>query len=38
MVKERGLKTALAIAGFVFPFAFLAGYLLNQLLRLTGGI
>jgi len=38
MVRERGLKTALAIAGFIFPFAFLAGYLLNQLLRLTGGI
>jgi ferrous iron transport protein B len=32
-VKERGLKNALLIAGFVFVFAFLAGGLLNHLLR-----
>ncbi|MCK9614760.1 MAG: ferrous iron transporter B [Candidatus Omnitrophica bacterium] len=32
-VKERGLKVALMIAGFVFLFAFLAGGLLNHLLR-----
>lgn len=38
MIKERGLKTALAIAGFVFPFAFLAGYFLNRFLMLVGGI
>ncbi|WP_027365066.1 ferrous iron transporter B [Desulfotruncus alcoholivorax] len=38
MLKERGLKTALAIAGFIFPFAFLAGYTFNQLLKLIGGI
>ncbi|HJW88998.1 MAG TPA: ferrous iron transporter B, partial [Anaerolineales bacterium] len=34
MVKERGWKTALAIAGFIFPFAFLVGGLLNWLLML----
>lgn len=33
MLKERGLKTALMIAGFIFPFAFFIGYLLNFLLR-----
>jgi ferrous iron transport protein B len=33
-VKERGWKTALAIAGFIFPFAFLVGGLLNWLLGL----
>jgi ferrous iron transport protein B len=33
-VKERGWKTALAIAGFIFPFAFLVGLLLNWLLTL----
>ncbi|MDA8235924.1 MAG: ferrous iron transporter B [Clostridia bacterium] len=38
MLKERGLKTALAIAGFIFPFAFLAGYVLNLLLKMIGGI
>jgi ferrous iron transport protein B len=36
MVKERGLTTALAMAGFIFPFAFLAGYVLNLGLVLTG--
>lgn len=30
MLKERGAKAALAIAGFIFPFAFLVGYLLNR--------
>lgn len=29
MLKERGVKTALAIAGFIFPFAFIAGGALN---------
>lgn len=29
MLKERGWKTSLAMAGFIFPFAFLVGYLLN---------
>jgi len=33
MLKERGAKTALAIGGFIFPFAFLVGFLLNQVLR-----
>lgn len=33
MIKERGLKTALAIAGFIFPFAFLMGSLLNLILK-----
>jgi len=40
-VKERGLKAALMIAGFVFIFAFLAGGFLNFILRyliLTKGI
>lgn len=32
-IKERGLKTALLIAGFVFTFAFLAGGILNYTLR-----
>ncbi|MFH1650674.1 MAG: nucleoside recognition domain-containing protein [Chloroflexota bacterium] len=34
MLKERGVKTALLIALFIFPFAFGVGYLLN--LALTG--
>ncbi len=32
MLKERGVKTALAIALFTFPFAFLVGFALNQVL------
>ncbi|MDA8229593.1 MAG: ferrous iron transporter B [Desulfitobacterium hafniense] len=32
MLKERGLKTALAIAGFIFPFAFIAGSAFNWIL------
>jgi ferrous iron transport protein B len=36
MIKERGLKTALWIAGFVFVFAFAAGALLNGVLQVTG--
>lgn len=36
MIKERGLKTALWIAGFVFVFAFAAGALLNVVLQVTG--
>jgi ferrous iron transport protein B len=36
MVKERGIKTALAIAGFIFPFAFVAGFALNWLLTTLG--
>jgi ferrous iron transport protein B len=36
MIKERGLKTALAIAGFIFPFAFLVGFVLNNTLKILG--
>lgn len=36
MIKERGFKTAVAIAAFIFPFAFLAGFVLNWLINLTG--
>jgi ferrous iron transport protein B len=36
MIKERGWKTALAISGFIFPFAFLVGGLLNRLLTVLG--
>ncbi len=32
-VKERGLKVAFMIAGFVFIFAFLVGGILNHTLR-----
>ncbi len=35
-VKERGWKTALAIAAFIFPFAFLVGILLNWTLHALG--
>lgn len=33
MIKERGLKTALAMVTFIIPFAFLVGGLLNLILR-----
>lgn len=33
MVKERGLKTALVMVAFIFPFAFIVGGALNWLLR-----
>ena len=36
MLKERGVKTALAIAIFIFPFAFLVGYALNLILTTLG--
>ena len=36
MFKERGLKTTLAISGFVFPFAFAVGFLLNTILTGLG--
>jgi ferrous iron transport protein B len=35
-IKERGLKTGLAMVAFIFPFAFLVGFLLNLALRLLG--
>jgi ferrous iron transport protein B len=36
IVKERGLKTAIIIVLFIFPFAFLVGGVLNLLLRTFG--
>jgi ferrous iron transport protein B len=36
MIKERGLKTTLAMVAFIFPFAFLAGGILNMILRALG--
>ncbi len=36
IIKERGVKMALAIVAFIFPFAFLVGGLLNFLLKLIG--
>lgn len=33
MVKERGMKTALAMVAFIFPFAFAVGGVLNWMLR-----
>lgn len=35
-IKERGLKMALAISAFIFPSAFLAGYIVNTLLTGLG--
>jgi len=35
-LKERGLKTALAVTLFIFPFAFLIGFLLNFILIALG--
>ncbi len=36
MIKERGWKTALTMVGFIVPFAFLVGGLLNLILRAVG--
>jgi ferrous iron transport protein B len=36
MIKERGAKTALAIVLFIFPFAFVVGYLLHLILSGLG--
>ena len=36
MLKERGVKTAMAIALFVFPFAFFVGFLVNWVLTSLG--
>jgi ferrous iron transport protein B len=36
MIKERGWKTALAVAAFIFPFAFLAGRATGWLLAASG--
>jgi ferrous iron transport protein B len=35
-VKERGFKMALAISAFIFPSAFLAGFIVNNLLTALG--
>ncbi|KKG14856.1 iron transporter FeoB [Methanosarcina sp. 2.H.T.1A.6] len=35
-IKERGFKMALAISGFIFPSAFLAGFIVNTLLTALG--
>ena len=32
MVKERGMRTAMAVGGIILPFAFGIGYLLNLVL------
>lgn len=34
MKKERGMKMALMMAGFIFPFALIVGIVLNQLLKI----
>ena len=36
MIKERGIKTALAIALFIFPFSFFVGFVLNFVLTTLG--
>jgi ferrous iron transport protein B len=36
MIKERGIKTAVYISLFIFPFAFVVGYLLNLILTVFG--
>jgi len=36
MTKERGLRTALAIAAFVFAFALFTGFILNLTLNGLG--
>jgi ferrous iron transport protein B len=36
IIKERGWKTALAIVGFIFPFAFFVGGVINWILRAIG--
>ncbi len=36
IIKERGLKVALAMMAFIFPYAFLVGGVLNSILRGTG--
>lgn len=35
-IKERGLKAALAMAAFIFPFAFFGGFVLNWILTVFG--
>ena len=35
-IKERGMKMALAMSAFIFPFAFVVGGLVNQALLILG--
>jgi len=35
IIKERGWKTGLAMMGFIMPFAFGVGALINVLMRVT---
>ncbi len=37
-IKERGLKMALGMAAFIFPFAFFVGFLVNKILNGLGVI
>ena len=36
IVKEHGLRTAVAMSAFIFPFAFVVGGTLNLALRAVG--
>ncbi len=36
MIKERGAKMTIAMTAFIFPFAFLMGYLMNLVLTVLG--
>jgi ferrous iron transport protein B len=36
IVKEHGVRTALLITAFIFPFAFVVGGAVNLALRATG--
>lgn len=38
IIKERGYKTAIAVIGFIIPFAFLVAGILNYLMIFLGGI
>ncbi len=38
IIKERGYKTAIAIIGFIIPFAFLVAGVLNHLMTFFGGL
>jgi ferrous iron transport protein B len=35
-LKERGLKIALSMAAFIFPFAFFVGYVINYIMNILG--
>ncbi|MBS3782411.1 MAG: ferrous iron transport protein B [Candidatus Thermoplasmatota archaeon] len=38
IIKERGIKTAMAIIGFIIPFAFFVAGIVNHLINLFGGL